>query len=342
MQYAYRYLVIIFVFLIVTTCSNKAEDTRCQKFNFAKVKALKFLDSIEPKINPVTLRKEHGMKGKKHFVEYISTYLELYDRTSSVKEKNLYRKKVEEVIAPIYTSEYHNLAEISFEEFKEDVISYINACVILEEFGFDTKMYIEEVKKVLPLITSKEHLDRRGVNNNMAITYCLNKLGFNGSYSYDELYNRRDCIVRTHPPFDSLDFDDPFQKNIIYDLTHEIFFLTNYGTTKTQCINKADMYYLKDLIPKLISKFIGRRDPDIVAELLVCLNYMEFKEVPQYGESIDYLLASQNPDGSWGNYTKEQKYVEEFRPAFLIDVGQYLHSVEVVLWALDLCLNFHS
>ena len=44
---------------------------------------------------------------------------------------------------------YHNLADSSTKEFREDILSYLNACRILEDFGLDMTSYREEIEKIL-------------------------------------------------------------------------------------------------------------------------------------------------------------------------------------------------
>lgn len=324
---------IIFSIILLT------QDIKVKKYESVKTNAIKFLDSIKQKINPITLRERHNMKGKKHFVEYLNAYLFLYQTAKTDKEKNYYKKKVKEIILPVYKKEYHNLAEIPFKQFKEDIISYLNACRILDIFGFDTKLYKKEINKIIPLIINKEHLNQRGVDNNMTITFCLKELGFTGGYSYCECYQMPGCVLREHPNLCNINWDNPWEKTKIYDLTHEIFSLTNYGTTKIQCANENDIIYAKEIIPKLISMCIEKKDMDILAELIISLHYLGIKNIKEYDAGIDFLLNNQNSDGSWGNYEKVEEYVKEFRPKYLVDVGQYLHTTEVVIGALTLAIG---
>jgi hypothetical protein len=322
------YLIIIFI--IVTSCSREAKGNRKDKFEAAKVKGIEFLDKIKVYINPITMNKDSKMNYKKHLVEYVSTYLTFYETTRSIEEKALYKRKVEEIIAPVYTSEYHNFANSSLEEFKDNVVSYLNAGRILQKFGFDTKMYKEKIRKILPLIISKEHQDTRKLTNNMAIRLHLDELGFNGGYSYVELYQNPECIIRTHPNIEGLN---------LYSLTHEIFYLTNFGTTGVKCATSSDLTYLRRIFLKLIPKGIEMNNPDLVAELLICLHYIGLKNTKEYNEAVDYLFSCQNLDGSWGNYEKLKKEVENFNPAYIVEASQYLHTTHVALWALSLVFD---
>jgi len=297
-------------------------------------KARRFLDALRPKMDPVVLRTRHQMKGKKYFVEYLNAYLVFYRRADE-SERQAIRQWLSPLVAVTQTDAYHDLARADWRRFKQDVISYLNACRILELFGFDTERYRREIRKILPRILSPEHLRRRGIDNTMAITFQLDRLGFGGGPDLCELYQRDGCVVRTHPDLTRLNLDDPMQRTRIYDLTHEIFFLTGHGARPIQCANQADLRYIRRIHARLIPMLIAKQNPDLVGELLMDLNYLNMRDLAAYGQAYRYLLSCQNADGSWCHQDFVRYVRSVMRPGYLIDVGQYLHTTQVVLRGLS-------
>lgn len=77
-------------------------------------------------------------------------------------------------------------------------------------------------------------------------------------------------------------------------------------------------------------------NPDLVAELLICLQYVGLKKTKQCTEAVDYLLYCQNQNGSWGNYEGFMKKAAISNPNYIVEASQYLHTTHVALWALAL------
>ncbi len=295
-----------------------------------------FLRSLAPKIDPVRLRAEHRMKGKKFYVEYLSAWWDLY-QISDERDRRAIRVLLAPIVARTESEAYHNLAASSDEEFKQDVISYLNACVLYGEFGFDTTRYRREIDRIVPRILSPAHLDQRGIDNTMAIVYRLRQLGHGGGPSYCELFGRPGCVVRVHPNLTQLDLDNPLARQPVYDMTHEIFYLTEFGRTPLQCASEKDLRYVRRMHAALIPIFIQKKDLDALAELLMDLNYLKMTDLPEYSTGRAFLLAHQNEDGSWGDREhigNMAKVILQVNPKYLVDVGQYLHTTGVTLSAL--------
>jgi hypothetical protein len=84
----------------------------------------------------------------------------------------------------------------------------------------------------------------------------------------------------------------------------------------------------------LAARFIAKKDPDLVAELLSCMRYLRFQDKPMYRNAIEYLLSSQNPDGSYGRYPRMEKRYGPYAKQ-----GFYLHTTAVVLEALSIAMD---
>lgn len=300
-------------------------------------RAQSFLRALAPKIDPVRLRAEHRMKGKKFYVEYLTAWSDI-DQLSDEDGRKAIRSLLAPIVARTDGDAYHNLAGSSDQEFKEDVISYLNACVLCSGLGFDTTRYRREIDRIVPRILSPTHLESRGIDNTMGIVYRLRQLGHEGGPSYRELFDRKGCVVRIHPDLTKLNLDDPLGRQPVYDMTHEIFYLSEFGRTPLQCVSEKDLRYVRKIHAALIPIFIQKKDLDALAELVIDLNYLKMTDLPEYATGYRFLLEHQNDDGSWGDREhigNMAKVILKANPKYLVDVGQYLHTTEVTLDGLS-------
>lgn len=282
------------------------------------------------------------MRGKKFYVEYLSAWWSV----CRIREESD-RQRIREFLAPIVErardSAYHNLGVSSDEEFKQDIISYLNACVLHGELGFDTVDYRREVARIVPRALSEKHLAQRGIDNTMGIVYRLRQLGHDGGPSMCEIWQRPGCVTRTHPDLTKLDLANPFHWMGVYDMTHEIFYLTGFGDTRMQCVADKDLAYIRRMHAALIPRFIEKNNADATAELVMDLNYLRMTDLPEYAVGRAYLLDHQNEDGSWGDRDHIQRIAGpalRVNPTYLVDVGQHLHTTSVTLEAL--CYPFYA
>ena len=328
--------------LLLTACptalaARPVPPGDCEAVLVAAERAKGFLESLAPQIDPVRLRQAHQMKGKKFYVEYLNGWWTLYQVSDAAEQK-----AIRDFLAPIVertrTSAYHNLETVSDREFRQDIISYLSACVLHQQFGFDTSAYREHIRRILPRTLSAEHLRARGIDNTMAIVYRLRQLGHDARIGFCALWRRPGCVSREHPDLTALDLSHWQNWRRVYDLTHEIFYLTEFGATPMQCVSGDDLAYIRRAHAALIPIFIGHMNIDAVAELVMDLNFLRMTDLPEYAVGRQFILRHQNEDGSWGDPKHIARLVEEhfasWNPAYLPKVGQHLHTTQVALNAL--------
>src|SRR5262245_26104311 len=115
-----------------------------------------------------------------------------------------------------------------------------------------------------------------------------------------------------------------------YDLTHEVFVAFDYGGQHTAVgLTPGDRVYAAEVLPELLQRSLGARDPDLAGELISCLRYPGHRASPACRPGLDYLLDNQNSNGSWGDY---ERYRKQFGP--YLEHHVYLHTTMVVLDAL--------
>ena len=114
----------------------------------------------------------------------------------------------------------------------------------------------------------------------------------------------------------------------VYTLTHEIFVAFEYGLGEGIDLHTVytpeDLAYLGEVLPALAETWIAKADPDAVAEIVECMQYVQLEGTPLYRRAVDYLIDDANPDGSWGHYGTSER----------AKMRHYLHTVGVVLQSL--------
>ncbi|MBI1747032.1 MAG: hypothetical protein HYR55_10645 [Acidobacteria bacterium] len=292
------------------------------KLKEIRTAAAAWLDALDP--DPIRIRKEKEMKGKKHFVEALHGYLYLHTLAENAHERRGYKKRVIQLSQATKRPEYHNLAGIPLAEFREESTSYLNACYVMQIFGLDTAPYKAEIEKVLPRIL--EDMPKRGINQQLAFRYLLNKLGFAAMFRVDDLMPR--SVIRQHRPLKQLNVSEQ------YDVTHEIFPLGEFGRKKISEFSKEDMDYLRKLMAAMVQSYTAADNIDLLAEVIVCMRFLDFDALPEYRKGLDYILTQQNSNGSFGHYETQRQQMRTTRPKYDVDIGGYLHTTEVCLWAL--------
>lgn len=286
------------------------------RYQAAVVLARQWLDRLE--VNPLALR-EHGLKGKKKLAELLETYREL-EKALPAGEQAALRKRVQEAAAVTYLPEYHDLQTVSDEQFKEDATSYLRAAYLLEKLGLDTKLYRREIRKIQPRLDGQMH--ERGSHQQMAFSWYYRHFGLKEPFPLAEGYKKGVIYARR----------DPYQYSTaeIYQLTHEIFVPYEFGDKPdADFFSAEDKAYLRRVLDRHTVHALMLHDADLTAELVACIGYLQFTDLPVYREALGYLLEAQRPNGSWGNY-------EDLRAKYgdLVDQNLYLHTTMVAVEAL--------
>jgi len=168
----------------------------------------------------------------------------------------------------------------------------------------------------------------RGAHQQMAFHWYYGHFGLEEPFPLEKGYERGFIHARS----------DPYRlsRSAVYHLTHEIFVPYGYGDNlDAEFFNEEDLKYLRWTLDRLTVHYIMQNDPDLTAELLLCIRYLKMTDLLVYREGLLYLLDSQNVDGSWGDYdrlrVKYNGYVEQ---------GFYLHTTAVGLDALIIAFVF--
>lgn len=279
-------------------------------------RAARWLDGLE--VNPLELRR-YGIKGKKKLAELLDAYLRLQD-VAGPEAKARFQRRAREVAAVTADAAYHDMLAIDDLAFKQDATSYLRVAYLMDCLGLDTTAYRKEIQKCLPRLNA--HLPTRGVDQRMAFDQYYRHFGLPEPFPLASAFQAG--FIKTRPDPRGLALSQ------IYDFTHEVFVPYDFGRKlDTVFFSAEDRRYLRDALVLLTTANLQRQNPDITAELCSCLSYLKITDVAVYRQALEFFLATQRPEGSWGDY-------EFMRPGYgpFVDQGYYLHTTLVVMDAL--------
>jgi hypothetical protein len=281
-------------------------------------RARAFLDALE--VDPIKLRAA-GLKGKKKLVEALDAYRRLL-LVAPPDGRPALLTRVEALARPAAEDRYHDMSVIDDREFHEDATSYLRAAVLLDSMGLDVRRYRAGIAAVKPRLD--RHLRTRGPHQRRAFHGYYRHLGLEEPFPLDGALNRGIIAGEADP--------ETLSRIDVYGLTHEVFAAYDFGDELDgEPFADRARLYLRGALPRLISIWRDRRDPDVVAELVTCVRYLRFTGDPVFAESLAYLLDGQNPDGSWGSYEAARARLGD-----LVKQAYYLHTTMVSIEALSL------
>lgn len=288
------------------------------RYRAAIDRARGFLDTLD--VDPIKLRAAR-IKGKKKLVEAIDAYYRLW-LVAPPEGKAKILERVDALAKPTREDRYHDLLTVEDRELREDATSYLRAALLLDRMGLDIIRYRAEIKNV------KWRLDQqmkdRGPHQRRAFHTYYEHFGLDEPFPLEGALDQGLIHRRADP--------DQLKREDVYALTHEVYAAYDFGDDlDADPFTDPDRSYLRSALPRLISTWRGKNDPDLVAELCTCMRYVRFTGDPAYTEALGGLLDAQNADGTWGSYdSARRRYGDLVRQAF------YLHTVMVVIEALTL------
>jgi hypothetical protein len=280
--------------------------------------ARKWLDMLE--VDPIKLRRQ-GIKGKKKLAEILDAYLTLYEYTSNSEDRVNILHRVKELVAVTARPEYHNMKQIPSDEFNQDSTSYLRVCYLMDQFSLPTEDYRRQIQAILPELNA--HMEQRGIWQRKVFAFYYDYFSLPKPPILQQESKVKGIIASRWPL-------SQYNRDLAYDLTHEVFNAYEYGRRKVSSeFNQEDRDYLRKTLIPLLDRSLAEGDVDLGAELISCLTYLGMSDEAIYQPAIFYLLQSQNKDGTWGHY-------EDIRAKIgnLVDPYLYLHTTLVVLQCL--------
>lgn len=275
-----------------------------------------FLDALE--VDPLELR-AHRIKGKKKLVEALDAYARLHQVAAPEARAGIL-VRVKALAAVTYHDRYHDMLRVDDRTFKEDATSYLRAALLLDRMGLDTARYRVEMSKAKPRLDA--HMQERGPHQRRAFHQYYQHFGLAEPFPLGGALEQGIIARRADPA--------GLSRMEAYGFTHEIFTAYEFGERlDAEPFGEADRGYLTKALPQLTEIWLGKRDVDLVAELVACQRYARMTGETAYLSGLRFLLAEQNADGSWGRYESSRARLGEY-----VKQGLYLHTVMVTIEAL--------
>jgi hypothetical protein len=320
-------LCLVPVWLVLVACATKQRSHALPErstflealrpdYNSAMARARTWLDGL--RVDPFELRGV-GIKGKKKLVEQLDAYYRLW-QVAPPEESAELLARVREVVAVTYEDRYHDMAAISDRWFKQDATSYLRAAVLMERLGLDTDRYRDEIEKIHGRLN--DHMVTRGPFQRRVFHWYYAHFGLAEPFPLEHALEAG-VIARRLDPTEMTNLE-------VYALTHEVYALYEYGDRlDVGAFDDASRVYLRTTIGELMQRYIARADADLAGELLECLHYLRMQDSPTYADAVRFLLASQNSNGSWGTYVRQEERLGEY-----VNHGFRLHTTLVAIGAL--------
>jgi len=282
----------------------------------AKQAAWSWLDGVE--VDPVALV-DRGVQGKKKLAEILEAYLHLLRDSPDASEQPRLLARIRELAAQASRPEYHNMPDCGLSEFNKNRMSYLRVAWLLDLLGQDTRFYRTQLIEMRPRLESE--LARRPPAQPSRIAVYYDHFGW---AKPDALSAADASVLDRRPPLLR------YQPLEGYALAQEVAAAFRHGTGRTRdAFDHDELAYLGRALPRLVIRFVAQGNVDLVAELIGAMTYLQLDTLPTYRAGVTFLLDSQNPNGSWGDY-------EQLRATYSDGVDQkfYLHTTMVTLRAL--------
>jgi hypothetical protein len=262
----------------------------------------------------------HGIKGRKKLAEILDAELELWRDRSDPADRARIMTRVRALATQTTTPKYHDLAHVSEQELREEGMSYLRVAWLMDSLGLDTRDYRRAIATVRPRLDGQ--LASRGAWQRAEFQRYDMAFGFVPVAPIAPSALAGGVIAR-RLAVDAYDLD------LVYDLTHEVFLRCEDPAGLPPRWGSGDLCYLDRTLPELAGRAEKQRSLDILAELLTAIHEVGAHADHTMADGVATLLASQNPDGSWGSYERERVLYGPW-----VEQRDYLHTTMVVIEAL--------
>jgi hypothetical protein len=229
--------------------------------------------------------------------EELITFYILSNHTEDISQKKCYFKQIQKRVDLIATKkdfkvqpgEYTMLLAVAAITEKLKITSMDFRKVIEEQLISDPFFYHQHITST---IWNTVYLERLGYNP----TKGLEELLPQGILSQE--VQKRLLFQLVNSPLNPT-YINPMTLTIYY-MTHEIFSLTDFGEIPPPPVIANNQEFFSQLLDKAIEWAITRQHIDILAELIMCVKMLNFKDVPSVQGGIEFIISNQEDNGTFG------------------------------------------
>lgn len=314
--------------LISSACARAADETANSAIEAHLARARSFADGL--KLNVAQLEAhDPQIAGKKKLAELLDLYLLLLRRESSSRGRAAILARIDSLTRQVRTPAYQNLSQLGPDEFDANALSYLRVYLLLQRVHRFTPQDREQIEDVKNLLDAS--IAHRGAWQREMFAEYYQRLGLElpadlaQDSASDSLAGvRATTLISRRIPFSK------FNLQRAYALTHEVFVAFDYGQKKKQKrFDEDDLRYLRSVLVPLQQLTVRKKSLDLLAEVLSCRAYLGYTEDPSYQQAYALILASQNENGSWGDYEQHRGVYGD-----ALEVEGYLHTTLVCVQAL--------
>lgn len=184
-------------------------------------------------------------------------------------------------------------------------LTYPPLAYIIANVGLDAGSYRTIIEDV---ISHKRYPDPSRNAMQLWIAVYLERLGYTPVQSAISLLNnsslQRDPETRELLVF-FLDKDAASENplatiQLIYNITHEIIALTDFGARLPPAVMTAQLDHYASLIDAAIGWATHESAIDVLAELIFCVHLLDLGNLPSLPAALDLIVKSQQEDGTFG------------------------------------------
>ena len=184
-------------------------------------------------------------------------------------------------------------------------LTYPPLAHIITNVGLDAGPYRTIIDDV---ISHKRYPDPSRNAMQLWIAVYLERLGYTPVQPAISLLNnsslQRDPETRELLVFfldkDASGENPPATIQLIYNITHEIIALTDFGAHQPPAVMTAQLDHYASLIDAAIGWAMHESAIDVLAELIFCVRLLGLGDLPSLPGALDLIVNSQQDDGSFG------------------------------------------
>ena len=176
---------------------------------------------------------------------------------------------------------------------------------IVSKVGLETDVYRVLVDE---LISHKHHLmptrnamrlwiaiylSRHGLMSNSTVQHLLD----NSSLQQDP---QTHVLIDYFTNLEAAGRDRHAAIQLVYNITHEIIALTDFGALPPSPIMLAQRMHYADLIDAAIRWAMNESALDVLAELAFCVHLLDLDDIPALPDAVSLIISKQQENGSFG------------------------------------------